>query len=861
MNTIDSSPAECPPGERATLGEKRTIMAERKKIVIVGGVAGGASAAARARRLSEDAEIIMFERGEYVSFANCGLPYHIGGTIPERDRLLVQTPESLRRRFRIDVRTRTEVTRIDRLQEKIIARDLATGAQVEEHYDTLILSPGAEPVRPKFPGADNPRVFTLRSMRDMDTVKSFINSEKPARAVVIGAGYIGLEMTEALAEQGIKVTVVELMNQVMGPLDPEMAALLNQQIALHGVDLRLGSSVTALREENGGLTAVLNTGETVACDFAMMTVGVKPEVSLAREAGLALGETGGIAVDEHMLTSDPKIYAVGDAVEVRDYVGGFKTLIPLAGPANRQGRIAADNIFGRPSVYRDTQGTAVVKVFELTAGMTGLSEKLLVRRGMAFEKVYVHPANHASYYPGATPISLKLLFDPKDGRILGAQAVGMEGVDKRIDVIATAIRAGLKAQDLQDLELSYAPPYGSAKDPVNYAGFVAANVLSGDVQLVTVEEMLEPKPNQMILDVRTPAEVQSGTVPGAVNIPLDDLRGRLSELPREKEILITCQVGLRGYLASRILSQHGFRNRNLSGGYKTFSNAVAARRHLEPVSPVQPEMRDDTGECGTVCVVEEKRSEAPAEAAPSTVVRTIDASGLQCPGPIMRLGTEMKDLQPGQAVSIRVTDPGFATDIPAWCRSTGNTLVELTSESGGYRAVVAKPVAAPSPAADSSPDAGKKKTIVVFSGDFDRAMAAFIIANGAASMGSDVTLFFTFWGLNILRRPENVPVEKGFMERMFGWMMPRGAGKLTLSKMNMGGMGTSMMKDIMKKKHVSSLEELIGSARLAGVRLVACAMTMDIMGIKREELIDGVEEGGVAMYLSNAEQGNVNLFI
>lgn len=572
-------------------------MAESKKrILIVGGVAGGASAAARARRLSEEAEIIMFERGEFVSFANCGMPYHIGGVIAERDRLLVQTPESLRKRFRIDVRTSTEVIRIDRAGKRVIARNLKTGAEDTEPYDALILSPGAEPVRPNIPGVESSRVFTLRSLRDMDAIKALLDTERPARAVIIGAGYIGLEMTEALVERGVKIILIELMNQVMGPLDPEMAALLNQQLVLHGVDLRLGTSVTSLRDEGGGLAAVLSTGETVACDFAMMTVGVRPDVKLARDAGLAIGKTGGIITDEHMRTSDPDIYAVGDAVEVTDFVGGFKTLIPLAGPANRQGRIAADAVFGRKSAYLNTQGTAIVKVFDLAAGITGLSEKVLKQRGIPFQKIYIHPASHAGYYPGASPISLKLLFDPADGRILGAQAVGADGVDKRIDVIAVAIRAGMTVHDLKDLELSYAPPYGSAKDPVNYAGFVASNVLSGDMRACTVEEMLEPSNDQLILDVRTPAEVLGGTIPGAVNIPVDELRRRMNELSRDKEILIICQVGLRGYIACRILTQYGYRCRNLSGGYKTFSNAVSARRDGEPVSPVEKDMREDTGE-------------------------------------------------------------------------------------------------------------------------------------------------------------------------------------------------------------------------------------------------------------------------
>ena len=518
-------------------------MSSRKRIVIIGGVAGGASAAARARRLSEAAEIILIERGEYVSFANCGLPYHIGGVIRERERLLVQTPEALRRRFGIDVRTRTEAIRIDRERKEVLLRDLRDGSEQALAYDELILSPGAEPIRPPLPGAGSARVRTLRNIADMDAIKHIIDEEKPLHAVVIGGGYIGLEMAEAVRERGVGVSLIELSPQVMGPADPEMATLLHQQLVLHGVDLRLETSVTSLREEGTTLYVKLNTGEEIACALAIMAIGVKPEVKLAREAGLTIGERGGILIDDHMRTSDPHIYAVGDAVQVQDLVGGFETLIPLAGPANRQGRIAADNALGRDSVYRKTQGTAICKVFDLAIGMTGMSEKTLKRVGRCYEKVYVHPASHAGYYPGASPLSLKLLFDPQDGKVLGAQAVGADGVDKRIDVIAVAIRAGLTVFDLEEMELSYAPPYGSAKDPINYAGFVAANALRGDVRLAHAEDTINLEENEILLDTRTPAEVAAGTIPGSLNIPLDDLRQRMGELPREKEILAFCQVG------------------------------------------------------------------------------------------------------------------------------------------------------------------------------------------------------------------------------------------------------------------------------------------------------------------------------
>lgn len=830
-------------------------MTERKRIVIVGGVAGGASAAARARRLSEDSEIILIERGEYISFANCGLPYHIGGIIKERARLLVQTPEAMYKRFRIDVRTQTEVTRIERNAKTVVARNAATGQDETISYDALILSPGAAPVRPPIAGIDSKRIFTLRNLADTDAINRVIDKENPARAVIVGGGYIGLEMAEAFRQRNIEVTMVELAPQVMGMIDPEMAVPLHQQLRLHGVDLRLGASVTAFKEEGRILLIQLSTGETISCDMAILAIGVKPETGLARQAGLTIGDRGGIVVDARMRTSDPAIYAVGDVIEVANFVDDRAALIPLAGPANRQGRIAADNIFGRDSVYRKTQGTAICKVFDLAVGMTGLSEKYLKKTGQPYEKVYIHPANHASYYPGASPINLKLLFDPGNGKLLGAQAVGSEGIDKRIDVIAVAMRAGLTVQALQDLELCYAPPYGSAKDPVNYAGFVAANAICGDVTLCHSEDMVHPRENQLLLDVRMPVEVEAGTIPGAVNIPLDDLRERMDELPKGRELLVFCQVGLRGYVACRLLSRHGFACRNLTGGYKTYKDvmAIGLEQCLTTVVPAKrEEMRDDSGSGGHP--VEPGKQEL-------NIVRNIDATGLQCPGPILRLKNELETVKAGEAVCITTSDPGFAADIAGWCHSTCNQLVEvMPSGNGTYKATVIKNDGLTCPAI-ARPAEKKNKTIVVFSDDFDRAMAAFIIANGAASMGSTVTLFFTFWGLNILRKTRAPAVSKNLVERMFGWMMPCGAEKLTLSKMNMAGMGTAMMKGIMKNKNAASLPDLIQSAQKQGVRMVACSMSMDLMGIKREELIDGVQEGGVAMYLDHAEAGNVNLFI
>ena len=469
------------------------------RLLIVGGVAGGASAAARARRLSEVAEIIIFERGEHVSFANCGLPYHIGDVIKEREKLLVQTPDSLYKRFRIQTKVKTEVIKIDRVQKNIIVKNLLTGQETKEAYDYVILSPGADPIKPPIPGVDLPQVMTLRNLSDMDKIKIKVDQNKAKKVVVVGGGYIGLEMTEALRERGVDVTIIELSNQVMGPVDPEMAYYLHLELKKHEVSLQFGVSVKGFYAKEEGVEVELSNGQKIECDDIILAIGVKPEVNLAKEAGLEIGQRGGIVVNDQMRTNDPSIFAVGDAIEVDEFVTGTKALIPLAGPANRQGRIAADNIFGHNSFYKKTQGTAICQLFELTIGMTGVNEKILKRLNMPFEKIYIHSNNHASYYPGATQISMKLLFDPRNGKILGAQAVGKEGVDKRIDVLAVALRAGMTVYDLEHLELCYAPPYGSAKDLVNFLGFVAANMLKGDVANIYSEDL---KPDQILLDVR-----------------------------------------------------------------------------------------------------------------------------------------------------------------------------------------------------------------------------------------------------------------------------------------------------------------------------------------------------------------------
>ncbi|EKG0012123.1 FAD-dependent oxidoreductase [Vibrio cholerae] len=565
------------------------------KIVIIGGVAGGASAAARARRLSEDAEIIMFERGPYVSFANCGLPYHIGGDIKERSNLLLQTPESFLARFNVDVRTMNEVLRINRAAKTITVRNLLDQSEYDENYDFLLLSPGAGPVIPPIPGIQNPLTHSLRNIPDMDKIIQTLQMNKPEHATVVGGGFIGLEMMEAFHHLGIKTTLIEMADQVMTPVDREMAGFAHAEIRAKGIDLRLGAALKSVeyrpaatlpsaesgeslehKHVEGELDLVLSNGDTLTTDILIMAIGVRPETKLAAEAGLQLGELGGIWVNEQMQTSDPAIYAVGDAVEEKDFVTGKQTLVPLAGPANRQGRMAADNMLGRNESYQGTQGTAICKIFDLAVASTGKNEKQLKREGIAYEKVYVHTASHASYYPGAEVVSFKMLFDPQTGKIFGAQAVGKDGIDKRIDVMAVAQRAGMTVEQLQHLELTYAPPFGSAKDVINQAAFVATNLIKGDAKAIHFDEIDNLTDEQVLLDVRNPMELQNmGYLPGAINIPVDQLRQRMNELPKDREIVIYCQVGLRGNVAYRQLVNNGFKARNLIGGYRTYKFAKA----------------------------------------------------------------------------------------------------------------------------------------------------------------------------------------------------------------------------------------------------------------------------------------------
>lgn len=820
------------------------------KIIIIGGVAGGASAAARLRRLSEDHEIILFERGKYISFANCGLPYHIGGTIKERDNLLVQTVEGMEIRFNIDIRIQTEVLSIDPKKKSVKAREVATGKEYEESYDKLLLSPGAEPARPPIPGIDSERIMTLRNMTDMDYIISQLDKTAAQRAVVIGAGFIGMEIAENLHDRGIAVAVVEKMDQVLAPVDIEIAAQVHQHFKEYHIGLYLGDGVTKFEDTGDEVKVSLESGDLLTADVVILAIGVRPETSLAQGAGLEIGKTRGIKVNEYLQTSDPDIYAVGDAIEVTNYVNGKEALIPLAWPANRQGRIVADNMLGRNlKTYTGSLGTAILKVFDLTVSATGLNEKTLKASGLEYGKDYlvvtVNRNNHAGYYPGALPFTLKLIFSP-EGKLFGAQGVGYDGVDKRIDVIATAIKAGMTIYDLQELELAYAPPYNSAKDPVNIAGYAAENLLNGDVKSCRwyeLEDLLK-RDDIVLLDIRTADENELGAIPGSVNICLDELRDNLDKLDKEKEYLVYCQVGQRGYVAARLLQNHGFRVRNLDGGYKLWQPLFLPQDNRKDLSELVPKKnlksQEHDGEYNDMNTIE------------------LDACGLQCPGPILKTKQAMDGLKEGDVLVVKATDPGFKKDVVVWAEKTGNSMISVDSSGGQIEARIQKGSA---PLKHQPALEKNRQTLVVFSGDLDKALASMIIANGALAMGKEVSMFFTFWGLNILRKSKKVRVKKSLVEKMFGMMMPRGTSKLKLSQMHMGGMGTSMIKSIMKKKHVDSLEELLDSFLGNGGKIIACTMSMDLMGIKKEELIDGIEYGGVATYLGDAQDAYSNLFI
>ncbi|MDD3040616.1 FAD-dependent oxidoreductase [Bacteroides sp.] len=809
------------------------------KIIIIGGVAGGATTAARIRRVNETAEIILLEKGKYISYANCGLPYYIGGIIKEREKLFVQTTEAFSTRFRVDVRTENEVIFIDRKRKTVTVRQSSEDTY-EESYDKLLISTGASPLRPPLPGIDLNGIFTLRNVSDTDRIKEYVNQHVPRKAVVIGAGFIGLEMAENLHLQGAQVSIVEMGNQVMAPIDFSMASLVHQHLMDKGINLFLGQVVASFERDGKGLKVLFKDGQFISADIVILSIGVRPETNLARAAELTIGEAGGIAVNEYLQTSDESIYAIGDAIEFPHPITRKPWLNYLAGPANRQGRIVADNLLGGKISYEGAIGTSIAKVFDMTVASTGLPGKRLRQVGINYLSSTIHPSSHAGYYPDAMPMSIKITFDKETGKLYGGQVVGYDGVDKRIDEIALVIKHQGTIYDLMKLEQGYAPPYSSAKDPVAVAGYVAENIITGKVKPVYWRELRDIEmENNFLLDVRTPDEFALGTLPDAVNIPLDELRDRLTELPKNKLIYTFCAVGLRGYLAYRILVQHGFENvRNLSGGLKTY-RAATAPIILNNVSIQQSPKISSTDE----------------------VVKTIrvDACGLQCPGPILKMKKTIDTLASGERVEITATDPGFPRDAAAWCNSTGNQLI--TKESLGGKSVVIIEKGEPKSCNIVTSCDSKGKTFIMFSDDLDKALATFVLANGAAATGQRVTIFFTFWGLNVIKKMHKPNIKKDIFGKMFSLMLPSSSKKLKLSKMSMGGIGGKMMRYIMNHKGIDSLESLRQQALENDVEFIACQMSMDVMGVKQEELLDGVTIGGVATYMERADNANINLFI
>lgn len=819
---------------------------EQMRIIIIGGVAGGATTAARIRRVDETADIILLEKGKYISYANCGLPYYIGGVIAEREKLFVQTPEAFSIRFRVDVRTENEVIFIDRKRKTVTIRQSSEDTY-EESYDKLVISTGASPVRPPLPGIDLSGIFTLRNVADTDRIKEFINSHAPRKAVIVGAGFIGLEMAENLHMQGAKVSIVEMGNQVMAPIDFSMASLVHQHLMDKGVNLYLEQAVASFERDGKGLKVTFKNGQSISADIVILSIGVRPETNLARAAELTIGPAGGIAVNDYLQTSDESIYAIGDAIEFRHPITGKPWLNYLAGPANRQGRIVADNVLGAKIPYEGSIGTSIAKVFDMTVASTGLPGKRLRQEEIDYMSSTIHPSSHAGYYPDAMPMSIKITFDKKTGRLYGGQIVGYDGVDKRIDELALVIKHEGTIYDLMKVEQAYAPPFSSAKDPVALAGYVAEDIITGKTNPVYWRELRDIEmENKFLLDVRTPDEFSLGSLPGAVNIPLDELRDRLAELPKDKMIYTFCAVGLRGYLAYRILTQHGFdKVRNLSGGLKTYRAAntpIIIREDNEAAIPTAP----DTA------------STADTPAAPAKTVR-IDACGLQCPGPILRMKKTMDTLTSGERVEITSTDPGFPRDAAAWCSSTGNQLI--SKEASGGKSIVVIEKGKPKSCNIVTTSEGKGKTFIMFSDDLDKALATFVLANGAAATGQKVTIFFTFWGLNVIKKLHKPKTKKDIFGKMFGMMLPSSSKKLKLSKMSMGGIGGKMMRYIMSKKGIDSLESLRQQALENGVEFIACQMSMDVMGVKQEELLNEATIGGVATYMERADNANVNLFI
>ena len=808
-----------------------------KKVLIVGGVAGGASTATRLRRLDENLEIVIFEKGEYVSFANCGLPYYIGDIIQNRESLLVQTPESLKARFNLDVRVNSEVVGVNGKDKKVKVKT-KNGEEYEEFFDFLVLAPGAKPIFPAIKGIENKKIFTLRNINDMDKIKAEIKNNGVKKTVVVGGGYVGIETAENLKHLGIDVTLIEAAPNILAPFDSEISNILEYELVNNGIELMTSEKVVEFQEDANKIIIKLESGKIVTTDMVILSIGVSPDTKFLQGSGINLGERGHILVNENLETNIDGVYALGDSILVKNYITNQNVGIPLAGPANRQGRIVAGNIVGRNEKYKGSLGTAIIKIFELTGASTGLNERSLKQLNITYEKIYLHPNNHADYYPGASPISIKALYNKENKQILGAQAVGISGVDKFIDVMATSIKFKATIDDLAELELAYAPPFLSVKSPANMVGFIGQNIEDDLLEQVFMENLKKyDEKKTIILDIREELELIGGKFDNSINIPLSELRKRYTELPKDKEIWTYCAVGLRGYIATRFLSQKGYRVKNLAGGIKSEEKVIV---NTQKESSLTKEGNSNI----------EKEEDY------------LDLSGLSCPGPLVKIKEKIDKLGEDEKLKVKVSDPGFYNDIQAWSKVTKNSLLSLDKKDGLTYATLQK--GQTSKVIEKNQENviiedNSNMTMVVFSGDLDKAIAAFIIANGALTMGKKVTMFFTFWGLSILKK-KNL-AKKSFIEKMFAMMLPKNSQNLPVSKMNFFGIGAKMIRSVMKKKNIMSLEELMKKAKDLGVNITACTMSMDVMGISKEELIDGINYGGVGQYLGETEKSNNNLFI
>lgn len=805
-----------------------------KKILIVGGVAGGASTATRLRRLDETSEIIMFEKGEYISFANCGLPYYIGDVIQNRDSLILQTPEKIKKRFNIDVRNNSEVIAVDSINKNVSVKKI-NGEVYTETFDYLVLAPGAKPILPPIEGISDDKIFTLRNIKDMDMIKNSLKDRNIKNSVVVGGGYVGVETAENLKHLGIETTLIEAGDNILSPFDYEISNHLEYELINNGINLLLKEKVIKFQDNNNTIKIYLESGKVIETELVILSIGVSPDTKFLENSGISLGEKGHIIVDEYLKTNIENIYALGDAILTNNLITNAQSFIPLAGPANRQGRIVANNIFGEKEKYKGSLGTAILKIFNLTAASTGMNEKSLKNSNIPFDKIYLHPNNHANYYPGASPLSIKVLFNKENKRILGAQCFGKEGVDKFIDTIATTLHFKGTIDDLKELELAYAPPFLSAKSPANMAGFIGDNILNNRLNQIFVEELRDyDSSKHFILDVRETIELVSGFFENSVNIPLSELRKRMEEIPKDKEIWTYCAVGLRGYLAERFLSQNGYNVKNIAGGYKNHLK-VLGDKEQSPIIKEFPQNKENLNDYTDLC-------------------------GLSCPGPLVKVKENMDKIGDGEVFKAKASDPGFYNDIQAWAKSTNNEIISLKKDGDNIFVDILKNKKNNTSKENKIIETNDGLTIVVFSGDLDKAIAVFIIANGALTMGKKVTMFFTFWGLSILKR-KNIDTNKSLIEKMFSFMLPKNSKELPISKMNMFGTGPKMIRWIMKKKNIMSLETLMAESLKNEANLVACNMSMDVMGVKKEELIDQISFGGVGQYLGEADKANKNLFI